>query len=415
MDESERVLHHSVSGGEFSKGKRRDRGITWPARHLAREIGPRGPGSRGERSAALFCEREMKSLDLDVETQEFHTPPTTAWSEMIVHIIPVLGTVVFPANSHLSFVLVCLGYILFLFQSYGRSPFAWMQPYRRSGNVIVRMRPSREKRRTLVVLAHVDSPRAAFYHHSGFIWMLRGACIVDLICMTALFMLFTTAYAGHLLSMEENLLNLLWYLGQVIAAVPTLCFIALFSKAIGAPTPGGNDNASGVAVLVELARAFARRQPLFTELWLVFTGAADAGGTGVKRLLRRNRRELKGAYFIVLDAVGRGFPVCFRREGRLVPFRANRRLMGLAKQVFETRVHYGAGFRRNGLYLGEGFHLLSRGRKAITVSSREESPYPRHWRCSKDGYDNLDLRSLRLSLDFMVAYVDSIDRIGLKP
>jgi len=269
-------------------------------------------------------------------------------------------------------------------------------------------------KKVLVVISHMDSPRAPFYHHPALLWSLRIAFILDFVCMTALFMLFTVTFAGHLLSMEEATLDFLWHLGLIVATVPALVALALFVKACGGSTPGGNDNATGVTVLLELARVYTRRQPYNTDLWLISTGAADAGGAGLKKLLRHHRRELKGAYFIVMDGVGRGFPVCYRREGRLIAFRGNRRLAGVVKDVSGAHGHYSVGFRRNGLYLGECFQLLSRGRKAITVSSREESHYPRYWRCSKDDYDNIDLRSLRLSLDFMIALVDTIDRGDLK-
>ena len=414
MDGSEHILHHTVSGGEGTKARQREKGITWPARHLARDIGPRAPGSQGERSAARFIEKELGSLGIDAETQKFRSPATTAWSEVLVHLMPVIGAVIFPANRFISYALICLGFFLYLLEYNGRSPFTWLQPHRHSENIVARMRPYREVKKVLVVISHMDSPRAPFYHHPALLWSLRIAFILDFVCMTALFMLFTVTFAGHLLSMEEATLDFLWHLGLIVATVPALVALALFVKACGGSTPGGNDNATGVTVLLELARVYTRRQPYNTDLWLISTGAADAGGAGLKKLLRHHRRELKGAYFIVMDGVGRGFPVCYRREGRLIAFRGNRRLAGVVKDVSGAHGHYSVGFRRNGLYLGECFQLLSRGRKAITVSSREESHYPRYWRCSKDDYDNIDLRSLRLSLDFMIALVDTIDRGDLK-
>jgi Peptidase family M28 len=414
LDGSEHILHHTVTGGEGTRARHREKGITWPARHLARDIGPRAPGSQGEGSAARFIEKELGSLGIDAEVQRFRSPSTTAWSEMLVHLIVLIGAVIFPVNRFISYALVCVGFFLYLLEYYGRSPFTWLQPHRRSQNVIARMKPYRDIRKVLVVIAHMDSPRAPFYHHPAFLWSLRTAFLLDLVCMTALFMLYTIAFGGHLLSMEETTLTFLWHLGLIAAIIPALSAFTLFIKACSGSTPGGNDNATGVTVLLELASVYTRRQPYNTDLWLVSTGAADAGGVGVRRLLRQHRRELKGAYFIVMDGVGRGFPVCYRREGRLIAFRANRKLAGVVKDVGGTHGHYPIGFRKNGLYLGECFQLLSRGRKAITVSSREEARYQRYWRCARDDYDNIDLRSLRLSIDFMTALLDAIDRGDLK-
>jgi len=256
----------------------------------------------------------------------------------------------------------------------------------------------------------MDSPRTALYRRGGFQRFARIAFLVDFAAVAALFMIFTASYAGFLLSMEKETLDLFWHLGLAVAVFPALSAIALLCKAAGPSTPGGNDNASGVAVLLELARTYSKRQPYDTELWLVSTGAADAGGMGARKLLRRNRGELRGAYYIFMDGMGRGFPVAYRREGRLVAFRANRKLCACVRQVCDTHAHFNVSFRRNSMYLGEGFQFLSRGRKAMTVSTREDSRYPRFWRSTRDDYDNVDLRSLRLSLDFMIALVDRIDR-----
>jgi hypothetical protein len=68
--------------------------------------------------------------------------------------------------------------------------------------------------------------------------------------------------------------------------------------------------------LLELARVYSRRHPLNIELWLVGTGSSDVAGMGLRRFLRDNRRLLKGAYFIILDQVGAGVPVIYRREGK---------------------------------------------------------------------------------------------------
>jgi len=415
LDGSEHILHHTVSGGEGNRSRQRDKGITWPARHLARDIGARGPGSQGERAAARFIDKELKALGLPVEDQVFKTPATTAWSEMLVHLITLIGVLIFPLNSHISYGLVCLGFFLFLLESYGRSPLAWLQIHRRSENVIARINSLRPSKRTLVLIAHMDSPRAAFYHHRGLDRLIGSAILLDFLCMAAIFMILTMSYAGYLLSMEEETLSFFWYMGLIASIPPSLALIALLIKAAGgSATPGGNDNASGVAVLLELARVYTRRQPHSTDLWLVSTGSSDAGGAGVRKLIKKYRRELKGVNFILIEGVGRGFPVCYKREGRLISFRANRKLTGLARRISDEHAHYSAGLRRNNLYLGDGFQLLSRGRKAITVSSREESRYPRFWRSSKDDYDNIDPRSLRLSLDFMTAMVDNIDHGDIK-
>jgi hypothetical protein len=415
VDDDNSILHHTVTRTEKPKGRPGERGIIWTARHLSRNIGPRAPGSQAERSTARFIAKELKELGYSSERQRFKTPATTAWSEFLVHMILVIGVLIFPISSHLSFALILIGFILFLSEEYGRSPFAWLQRHGQSENIVTMIRARRDPRKVVVVAAHTDSPRSAFYYHPSFVKMFRFTFILDFACQAALFMLFTFIYGGYLLNMDQETLTFLWYIGLGLLVVPSLAMIALFAKAaVGKPIPGGNDNASGVAVLLELARLYSRRQPSNIEIWLVFTGAADVLGHGIRRLMRDNRAQLKGAYYIILDQLGRGFPVCYRREGRLIGFHANRRLASVAREISKAQAHYHAGFRRNGLYLSESFQLLSRGKKAITLSSRENSRYPRYWRWRKDGYENIDPRSLRLALDFLRGMIDRLDRGDLK-
>jgi hypothetical protein len=345
---------------------------------------------------------------------DFHTPETCSWSRMVPHLVTAAGVALFPAESHLSYVLVCLGFLFFLCEEFGRSPFAWLAPRRSSLNLTAKIEPLRGPRHKVVLLAHLDSPRSAPYYHPALMGLYRAAQFMVLLCQAAAFMLFTVAYGGSLLSMDRNILDFFWRLGLVLAAPLFLAGLMIFVKAVaGKPTPGGNDNASGLALLVEASRVYSRRKPHHVELWIAATGASDAGGLGARRLARGLRRELKGAYFIVVEGVGRGFPVCFKREGRLFGFRANRRLVGVIKRVCETHVHHGSGFRNNRLYLGEGFQLLSRGHRAATISSWEDARYPRYWRWKKDGFDNVDPRSLRVAIDFVTAVIDGIDRGGL--
>ncbi len=415
MEEKGPVLHHTVSRAEGQTSRQRERGIVAVVRHLARDIGPRPPGSSRERAACKFVEREFSSLGFEAERQSFPAPATTSWSEAADHLLTLAGALLFPLNSHISFTLVVLGFICFLCEQYGRSPFMRLQAHHPSENVLARIAPYREAKRKLVLMAHVDSPRSAFYYRPRLVRAFRAFQILDFLSQACLFMLVTVGYGGYLLSMEKEVLDIIWKICLLLCVPTAAATIALFLKAAtGRATPGGNHNASGVAVLLELARVYSRRQPYETELWMVATGASDVSALGARRFLSRHRRELKDAYFIVLDGMGRGFPVCFRVEGRLVPFRADRKLVSLARRVMEQHAHYAAGFRRNSLWLSEGFHLLSRGRKAITVSACEESPVPRYWRWHKDDCSNVDARSLRLAVDFTQALVDTFDRGDLK-
>lgn len=415
MEEKDGILQHTVSASQESRSRLWEKGIAWPARHLAADIGPRPPGSKGEKRAARYVQRELEELGYQVEVDDFRTPVTTAWGKTLDRLLLVIGVIIFPVNEHLSYALVFAGFIAFLLERYGRCPFSWLAPGGRSSNVVVRSSPAREPEVRLVLLAHLDSPKSAFYYRPALVSLYRPFRIADTAAQGALFIFFTLAYGGHLLSMDSSKLDFIWRAGLAFSVIPFLSMLALFSKALSDRTsPGGNHNGSGVALLLELARSYSRHRPHSAELWFAFTGASEANGRGARMLVRQHRRELRGAYFLVIEGVGRGFPTCRVKEGPFPGFHADRRLLKLANRIIESYAHYSGGMSSNRLCSGEAFQLLSRGHRAMTVTGKEESTIPRFWRWEGDDQTNVDPRNLRLALDFIRALLDAADHGGLR-
>ncbi len=414
MDDSETIIRHTITAHGDANHGRRDRSIAWPALHLARDIGPRPAGSSGERKAARFVERELRKLGLDVVNQRFRVPSTTAGSKAIAHFVLLAGAALFTLHRHLSYALVLVGFFSLMLENYGRSPFAWLSAHPQSENVVARIRPVKEPELKLVLVAHLDSHRAGSHDRPEATGLSRGFSLLDFLCQATVFTVFTLAYGGFLLSMDAQKLDFLWKLG-LFACIPVFASLvvqvkrALSEKA----SPGGNFNASGVALLLELANHFSRRQPQRAELWLAFTGASEINGRGVRNLVRHHRKDLRDAYFLVLQGVGRGFPTCTRREGRLIGFRVNRRLERLARHIIDSHAHYSAGLTKNRKSLGEAFQLLSRGYRAITICGVERGHTSRHREKKKDDHMSLDPRSLRLALDFTRSLVEAADHGGL--
>lgn len=416
VDDSETIIRHEITAHGDARHLRRDRSIAWPALHLARDIGPRPAGSSGERKAARFVERELRKLGLEVVNQRFRVPATTAGSKAIARIFLLTGAALFPFQRHLSYALVLVGFFSLLLEIYGRSPFAWLSAHPQSENVVARIRPVKEPQLRVVLVAHLDSHRAGPRNGTWAGGSYRGFLLLDFLGQATVFTVFTLAYAGFLLSMDAQKLDFLWKVG-LLPCVPVLVSLAVqVSRALsGKASPGGNFNASGVALLLELANHYSRRQPQRAELWFAFTGASEINGRGVRKLVRNNRKDLREAYFFVVQGVGRGFPACTRREGHLFGFRVNRRLEKLAKHVIDSYAHYSAGLVKNRGVLGEAFQLLSRGYRAITICGLERGYAPRHRQKKKDDHISLDPRSLRLALDFTRSLLEAADHGGLRP
>ncbi|MEV4351161.1 M28 family peptidase [Actinoplanes sp. NPDC049596] len=83
--------------------------------------------------------------------------------------------------------------------------------------------------------------------------------------------------------------------------------------------PGANDNLSGVAVLISLARALHEKPLEGLRVLLVSAGAEEALQEGIRGFARRHFGELDPAhtYFLNLDTVGSGRLVLLEGEGPL--------------------------------------------------------------------------------------------------
>jgi hypothetical protein len=102
-------------------------------------------------------------------------------------------------------------------------------------------------------------------------------------------------------------------LGQVLLGVSIAASVqAAFSKTV----PGANDNASGVAGLLELGRRLASDPIDGLETILLSPGGEEAGGVGISGWLDRRQGDLDPAstLFVGLDSIGSGEPVISIRE-----------------------------------------------------------------------------------------------------
>jgi hypothetical protein len=127
-------------------------------------------------------------------------------------------------------------------------------------------------------------------------------------------------------------------------AALVVAFALLLDIASAEFSPAANDNGSGVAVGLALARALRAAPPRRLAVELVLTGAGDQAGIGFRRYLRARRRTLTRSNTIVLGiaACGSGEPRWWVSDGSLVPLRSFARLRDLAEQVARDDPDLGA-------------------------------------------------------------------------
>jgi hypothetical protein len=78
--------------------------------------------------------------------------------------------------------------------------------------------------------------------------------------------------------------------------------------ALSPPSPGANDNASGVAAALAVAERLREEPTRSLGVTLLFAGAGETTREGARSFIRRHRRELpkESTWFIDIDSAGRG-------------------------------------------------------------------------------------------------------------
>jgi Peptidase family M28 len=168
-------------------------------------------------------------------------------------------------------------------------------------------------RRTLVVVAHHDAAHAGLVWHPRF--LASGRARARRTGVTPPYELGPVA-AMSLCALAPGRTRLLG------AGLTGLSLALSIQAALSRTVPGANDNASGVAALLELARELADR-PDDVRLLLIVPGGEEAGMAGMTRWIERHRCALDPGRTLVLgfDSVASGRPVLSARESLTGRFR----------------------------------------------------------------------------------------------
>ncbi len=173
-----------------------------------------------------------------------------------------------------------------------------------TANLLLRTDPG--ARRNLIFTAHYDSK-------SGPMGLLERTILGSmaygaswLVAVYSLFISLYVTFAPQMSSQSELLVTRLNFIVQLVAFWVMLILALMFFLKNRNESPGALDNASGVAVLMELAQHFAKDPLQRVNLWFVATAAEEDGMVGMVNFMDHNREALphKKSFFVNLDGVG---------------------------------------------------------------------------------------------------------------
>ena len=377
-------------------------------RKLAEEIGPRPAGHTAEMRARQYIRQVLSTLGYDkIETLPFFSPDT--WGYALGNPLALtLASNLLGTRSRLGRLLggltaLASAYTLWRSTCTDKQPLAAFSPRRQSATLIVRVPPTAEPRRTLVLLAHTDSNKHRPSFSPQFKKYLLGLTTAGMAAMASNGVAQLTEAIGGGEGAGKFRKASLW-------AVVANLLIALYDET-GPYVPGASDNAGAVACLLGLA-AQLKRQPLrHTEIWLTFTGAEEVGCLGTHALLDAYGDRLRDAWFLDLDMVGAEDVVYVTRHTGFSLLSAYRPdVESLAWAESTAHQHPAIGVRAGTMVIGEEVGTLRvRGYRGVCLSSIGPDGWLENWHQTSDNVENLVPASLEKASRFAWAMMQGLD------
>jgi hypothetical protein len=244
--------------------------------------------------------------------------------------------------------------------------------------------------RTVVVLAHHDAARSGLIFHPGALKAVERHApgLIERTdtsppLLVPVFLGPAAVSAGALLGARR-----LTRAGAFVSAVSALAFAQIGSSET---VPGANDNLTGVAVLVELARALAERPVENLRVILLSCGSEESFQEGVTAFIARHDADLapETTDVICVDTVGSPELCAAEGEGMLVMRDYDSELKNLFS---DCAAELGIGMRR-GLrfsFSSDAIPWMRRGHRAMMLGSINHRRAPSNYHWPSDHADNVD-------------------------
>jgi cytochrome b561 len=356
--------------------------------YLAAEIGPRPCGSQNELKALQYCENQLKSVGYKTELQSFKTTQSFSWSYFIIVLVAILGALLSWVKVDSAVALGLWAVLLFIGENTTLSPLvSRIIPKKTSHNLIAKLTEGKPK---IVISAHADSAKSGLMFHPRLAKNFRLGFLISFWSLVAI------PIIAIIILVAPALKSPLLYIELVPALVLAYEAFQLAERELnGTWVCGANDNASGVSVALEAARKLASAN---APVWVVITGAEEAGLFGMNHFIRTHLVDLISAYFINIDNVGKGQLCYTTKEGMLFGIRCSQQLTRLAENCTKSLPNYKSvkpcEFR---VMSNDSWIPLIRGLPTITLIALENG-VPVNWHWPTDTVENVDVENIETTI-----------------
>ncbi len=386
-------------------------------RFLSKEIGGRASCTTGERKAAEYVAEQMRASGLqEVRLEPYHGSPSTYRPYALAFAAALLGTLaVWSLGGRWAMAVAAILSALGAWGMLAETDFAdnWMRrllPKAGSLNAVGVIPAADQMRRRAVLCAHLDTHRTPIFYSSPTWHTLFGLLVGGS---------FVSMVVGAMAYALGAALGWGWvrWIGLVAAAFQTFA-LGLCLHADRAPfSPGANDNASGVGVILALAERLMADPPAHTEVWLAFTGCEETAAYGMAAFLEAHAAELGAeAVYIILDQVGLGRVSYLTSDGLIVRRKTHPLALELARRASAAQPELGVQ-EHAGIAYTDAAVATKRGLIALTIDALPPpgAQEAMHWHQMSDTLDHVAPQTLAAACAFTWQVLQEIERLESEP
>ena len=380
----------------------------------------RGPGSNAERRAARWLADELEQAGLQTRTDPFWCRPNWALAHAWHVALGVVGSLISVGSPRVGGAVILVALLSLVIDDLtGYSLGRRLTPERASQNVIASRDPYRtdetnDPRVRLIITANYDAGRTGMIYRD---WLRKPAARINQatggrlpgwlawIAISLIWLLVTAV-----LRLEGSKGTSVGALQFIPTVVLVLALALLLEQGTAGFGPAANDNASGVAASITLARALHATPPCNLAPELVLAGAGEGGGAGLRRYLRRRSNSLKATNTVVIGFApsGTGDPRWWVSDGTLVPLRYFAQLQTLVAQIADDDPELGVRPHR-GRGMTPAFLARAARLPAIALGALDGNALAARAHQKTDTIDNVDPRTLDSLVELGLVLADAVD------
>ncbi len=288
---------------------------------------------------------------------------------------------------------------------------SWMRrllPKAESQNAIGLIRPHDGVRAygRVGLCAHLDTHRTPIFYSSRTWHTLFGFLVA---AASVSLVVGTVAYGlGAFFGWE-------WvrWIGLMVVVIQAFFLILCLHADLTAFSPGANDDASGVGIILALAERLSYQPLAHTEVWLAFTGCEETMPYGMAAFLDAHADELgEGALYVILDQVGVGQLMVVSADGLIIKRCTHPRALELAHRAASALPNLEIG-EHVGIAYTDAAVATERGLIALTVDAlpSADADGAMRWHQMSDTVDHVDPHTLADAHAFTWQILQEVDRM----